>query len=162
MFKSLSQREKIGLLVVACLIGGSVLMHNHPNMDVVQGQLKLKAPGMFRFFMTGEAVYFVGMLLMAMGLGGSLGPNPLKWGARLHELMNVASPGLVNARLFWLGFACNVYGSITFGGICLYVALEIIPGGARTLVPAALVDLAFSLFVRYAIYRRLSKTATSS
>jgi hypothetical protein len=51
-----------------------------------------------------------------------------------------------------------VLGSLTFGAIGLYVAAEIIPDGSKTLIPASIIDMTFSLFVRFAFYRRFSKT----
>lgn len=147
---------KIVLIALAGLVVASVLYHNHPDMNALQEQLRTRAPAMFKLFLAGEAVYFAGMILMATGLGTSLGPNPLTWKSKVQQMLSAEGPGLTRAKLFWVGFACNVLGSLTFGVIGLYVAAEILPGGAATLVPAAFVDMAFALLVRYAIYRRFA------
>ncbi len=154
---SLSSRQKLVLILLAALIVGSVLCHNHPRMDGLQAELESKAPALFKLFIVGEAIYFAGMVLMAVGLGTSLGPNITTWPAKLKEMMSSEGQTLANARAFWLGFLCNVLGSMTFGGIGIYVAAEILPSGAATLIPAAMVDMGFSLFVRYAFYRRFSR-----
>lgn len=134
----------------------SILSHHHPSMDGLQEELRQKAPALFRIFVLGEGVYFAGMLVMAAGLGASLGRNPLRWGQQMKMLLSATSPSLSKARLFWVGFAMNVIGSLTFAGLGIYAALTILPHGASTLVPAALVDLTFSLSVRFGLYRRLS------
>lgn len=155
---ALSRRQKLALLVLVSLIVVSVLYHNHPSLDGLQEQLETRAPMLFKLFLTGEAVYFFGMILMALGLGTSLGPNLATWPGKLKAIMTSADPeGLAHAGVFWAGFACNVLGSLTFSVIGLYVAARILPGGALTLVPACLVDIAFSLAVRFAFYKRFRK-----
>lgn len=158
----LSAREKALLLLVVVLVAASVLYHNHPNMDGLQEQLRTKAPTLFKIFLGGEAIYFGGMVMMAAGLGASLGANPLTWGSKLKALLSASSPGLARGGLFWVGFACNVVGSLTFGLIGLYVAAEILPNGSKTLVPASAVDIAFSLLVRYVFYRRFRHKLTGA
>ena len=142
--------------VLLALLVGSLAYHNHPSMSGLEQQLKSKAPTLFKLFTIGEVVYFGGMILMALGLGKSLGGNLLSWPGKLKEMMQSQGQPLANARLFWFGFACNVLGSLTFGGIGLYVAAEILPGGMKTLVPASLTDMTFSLAVRFAFYRRFN------
>lgn len=144
----------IGILLA--LLVGSLVYHNHPSMDGLEQQLKSKAPTLFKLFTIGEAVYFGGMILMALGLGKSLGGNLLSWPGKLKEIMQSQGQPLANAGLFWFGFVCNVLGSLTFGGIGLYVAAAILPGGMKTLVPASLTDMTFSLAVRFAFYRRFN------
>ncbi len=161
-FEKLSPREKLLLLLMLGLLVASVLYHNHPHMDGLQEQLRSKAPALFKLFVVGEGVYFSGMLLMAAGLGASLGPNPLLWAGKLKELLSAASPGLARGGLFWLGFACNVIGSLTFGLIGIYVAAEILPNGSKTLIPASIVDIGFSLLVRYLFYRRFRHRLVAS
>lgn len=156
---TLSKREKLLLLFLLVLLVGSVLYHNHPRMDGLQAQLETKAPALFKLFSLGEAVYFAGMILMALGLGKSLGGNLLTWPGKLRDIMTSTGQPLANARLFWFGFACNVVGSMTFASIGLYVAAEILPSGSRTLIPACLIDMAFTLAVRYAFYRRFARAA---
>lgn len=134
----------------------SLVSHHHPSMDGLQEELRQKAPALFRIFVLGEGVYFAGMLVMAAGLGASLGRNPLRWGQQMKTLLSATSPSLSKARLFWAGFAMNVVGSLTFAALGIYAALTILPHGASTLVPAALIDLTFSLSVRFALYQRLS------
>jgi hypothetical protein len=154
----LSSRQKVALLILVCLVVGSVLYHNHPNMDDLQEQLRTRAPVMFKIFILGEGVYFSGMVMMALGLGTSLGSNLATWPGKLKDMMMSENHGgLANAKVFWLGFACNVLGSLTFASMGLYVAARILPGGALTLVPASLVDIAFSLAMRYAFYKRFSR-----
>lgn len=154
---SLSKLQKLLLLFLVAVVLGSVMYHNHPSMDGLQAQLETKAPALFKLFTLGEAVYFGGMILMALGLGKSLGSNLLVWPGKLKEIMTSDAQPLSNARLFWFGFICNVVGSLTFAGIGLYVAAEILPGGSKTLIPASLVDMAFTLAVRFAFYRRFSR-----
>ena len=154
---SISKREKLLILILVALLVGSVIYHNRPSMDGLQEQLETKAPTLFKLFTVGEAVYFGGMILMALGLGKSLGGNLLSWPGKLKEMMKSEGQPLANAGLFWFGFTCNVLGSLTFGGIGLYVAAEILPGGMKTLVPASLIDMTFSLAVRFAFYRRFSR-----
>lgn len=158
----LSTAQKIALLCIVALLVGSILYHNHPNMDDLQQQLETKAPTLFKLFLAGEAIYFAGMILMAVGLGKSLGSNLLTWPGKLKEMMSAENTGLASAKIFWLGFACNVLGSLTFGAIGLYVAAKIIPGGSETLIPASIVDMTFSLFVRFAFYRRFSTVPPES
>ncbi len=131
-------------------------------MNGLQGELQTKAPALFRLFLVGEGIYFAGMLLMATGLGASLGPNPLAWPSKFRVLMSAESPGLAKAKLFWLGFLMNAFGSLTFASIGLYVAITLLPHGAPTLIPASLMDLAFSLFVRYGFYRKFSSPGVRS
>jgi hypothetical protein len=152
---ALSTRHKVVLALIGCLLVGSVLYHNHPHMDGLQEELRTRAPLLFKVFLLGEAIYFLGMLLMALGLGKSLGRNLASWPGKLKEMMSSAhSTGLANAHAFWIGFGCNVVGSVTFASLGLYVAVKLLPGGALTLVPACLVDLAFSLAVRLAFFKR--------
>ncbi len=126
-------------------------------MDGLQEELRNKAPNLFRVFVVGEGIYFTGMFLMATGLGASLGPNPLLWGKKVKEMMSAATPTPSRGRLFWVGFLMNALGSLTFGSLGIYAAATLLPHGARTLIPAALADLAFSLVVRLGFYRKLSK-----
>ena len=151
-----SKLTKAGLVVLLLLVVASLALHHHPSMDGLQEELKTKAPALFRIFVLGEAVYFLGMFGMAAGLGASLGANPLRWAARFRELMGAATPTLAKARLFWVGFVLNALGSLTFASLGLYTAATILPHGSRTLVPAALVDLGFSLAVRFGFYRKFS------
>lgn len=151
---SLTSREKILIAGLLALVVGSVLYHNHPHMDGLQEQLETKAPVLFKLFVIGEGVYFGGMVMMALGLGKSLGPNLATWPGKLKEMMESRGQALANAKIFWFGFVCNVIGSLTFGAIGLYVAAEILPGGSKTLIPASMVDMGFSLFARLAFYRR--------
>jgi hypothetical protein len=156
---ALSRAQKAGLLTIAALLIASLLMHNHPSMDGLHDQLKAKAPTLFKLFVLGEGVYFLGMILMTLGLGASLGPNPLTWTGKLRELMAAPAPNLARARLFWLGFLANAAGSTTFAVLGIYVALRILPGGTWTLGLAASIDLGFSLLVRLAFYRRFTRSA---
>lgn len=142
---------------LVALLLASIVYHNHPQMNGLQEELKSKAPTMFKLFLAGEAVYFAGMVLMAAGLGASLGAKPWLWKSKLQSMLSAESPGLAKAKLFWAGFACNVIGSLTFGLIGLYVASQVLPGGAKTLVPASLVDICFSLFVRAVFFRRFTR-----
>jgi hypothetical protein len=157
VLNALSTKQKVALLIIVALVVGSILYHVHPNMDGLQEQLESKAPTLFKLFLMGEAIYFAGMIMMAVGLGKSLGPNLLTWGGKLKEMMSAENQILASAKFFWVGFACNVIGSLTFGLIGLYVAAEILPSGSKTLIPASMMDMSFSLFVRLAFYRRFSK-----
>lgn len=126
-------------------------------MEGLQQQLASQAPQLFRLFLTGEAVYFAGMVVMALGLGAKLGRNPLLWGATLQSLASRETDGSSQSGVFWLGFLANVVGSLTLGFVGLYAALFVLPGGSPWLVPASLVDMGFALVTRWVFFRRFRR-----
>lgn len=146
--------HNFAFLLVLVLVLASVIVHAHPSMGSLHDELEAKAPVLFKIFIAGEGVYFGGMFLMALGMGTSLGLNPLVWAEKFRSLKAAGSSKLTYAKLFWVGLFFNAVGATTFSAIGIYVALVILPHGSWTLVPAAMIDIGFSLFARVVIYKR--------
>lgn len=151
-----SRPRNLAFLLVLGLIVASVIAHVHPSMGNLHDELKTKAPAVFKMFIAGESIYFSGMILMALGMGTSLGLNPLGWAEKFRSLKATDGSKMVYAKLFWFGLALNAVGAVTFSAIGIYVAFAILPHGSWTLVPAAIIDIGFSFFARAAIYKRFS------
>lgn len=72
-------------------------------------------PGVFVLTLVSEALFIVGLIVMAYAVEHELGKNPLKWRKHLKKVIRQVP----NSRIFWVGFWINAIGALATGIIWL-------------------------------------------
>lgn len=153
----IEKSKKIALWSAVGLVALSLALHGHSTYSGLHQELAAKAPQLFKVFLGGETAYFAGMALMALGLGSHLGYNPMVWKRNLQAVLASESQSVSRSSLFWLGLILNALGALTFSAMGIYVTLYVLPHARWSLILATVVDIGFSLFARWIVYRRVRR-----
>lgn len=141
-----------GLIVLS--IGSLIFAPLGPTID----RLKEVGPWVAIGLLASEALFILGLAVMAATVGVKLGANPLKWRSHFEAIL----AKLNRTPLFWVGLALNTIGALGTGVVLLIATLTGLPPSAWGLLVLPLADLSLTAAVRAAVVGGVRGQTTES
>ena len=139
--KSVSKRNV--LIILALISLASILLT--PFSEVKQGIID-NLPWVGVGTVITEALFILGLGVMALEAEHELGHNPLLWRRKLHHVVN----HMVRTRIFWLGFWINAAGAAGTAVLITIGIIKILPPQGWLLLWLPVADLALTVAIRSA------------
>ncbi|MCA9349265.1 hypothetical protein KC878_03975 [Candidatus Saccharibacteria bacterium] len=95
-----------------------------------------------------EALFILGLVIMAYSVGHDLGWNPIKWHGHLKSIVHKVSLD----KLFWVGFWVNTTGALGTGIVWLIAILYGLPISSWGSLWLPLADIALTVSLRSAVF----------
>ncbi|MEM7323854.1 MAG: hypothetical protein AAF531_12275 [Actinomycetota bacterium] len=130
-----------GLIVLS--IGSLLFAPLGPTID----RVKEVGPWVAAGLLASEALFVLGLALMAATVGVKLGPNPLRWRSQFDTIL----AKLDRTPMFWVGLILNTVGALGTGVVILIAVLTGLPPTAWGLLVLPLADLSLTAAVRAAV-----------
>jgi hypothetical protein len=141
--KLLLHHKKITLFIVVASLVASFLT----PIEQTISRLAEFAPGVLLAVGVTEALFVLGLVIMAGTVGFELGPNPLKW--KQHFVRVVRH--LPADKWFWAGFWVNAAGALGTGIVLAWAVVKALPPQSWGLIWVPFLDLGITVFIRATI-----------
>lgn len=130
-----------GLIILS--IGSLIFAPLGPTID----RVKEVGPWVAIGLLVSEALFILGLAIMAATVGVKLGLNPLRWRGQFDAIL----AKLDRTPLFWVGLALNTIGALGTGVVVLIATVVGLPPTAWGLLVLPLADLSLTAAVRAAV-----------
>ena len=130
-------------LLIALSVGSLVLS----PLDETVDRVRRVAPWVGLGLVVSEALFVIGLAVMAWSVGIGLGPNPLRWRQRFSAVID----SLHRTPVFWIGLAVNTVGAVGSAAVVVAGVVAGLPRSTWGLLVLPVADLGLTAAVRTAV-----------
>jgi len=141
--KLLLHHKRITLLVILVSIIASFLT---PVGETIN-KVSQVAPDVLVGVGVTEALFVIGLVIMATVVGFELGMNPFKW----KQHFKIVAHHLPQDKWFWIGFWINAAGALGTGVILAWAVVKALPPQSWGIIWVPFLDLGLTVFIRASV-----------